>query len=166
MHKIRVRGFTRKCSVQFLPKGALGNCLLFDIFSSSFFFSENFGMKKPSEPWTPARLVQKRLAPLVLKSAGGDALPLRYTWYMVGCCHLVIFWHVTPWPSVTLQISYDNITTKYASPCYQTNFPDSRKKKNGEMLLNKGEIPFVASVVSKIVHGRAFGRVGNGGETK
>ena len=48
------------------------------------------------------RLVQKRLAPLVLKSAGGDALPLRYTWYMVGCC----------------------------------------------------EIPFVATVVSKIVHGR------------
>jgi len=47
-------------------------------------------------------LVQKRLAPLVLKSAGGDALPLRYTWYMVGFC----------------------------------------------------EIPFVATVVSKIVNGR------------
>lgn len=74
--------------------------------------------------------------------------------------------------TVTLQISYDNMTTKYRPlSIFVLHHVTKRislilEKKNGEMLLNKGEIPFVATVVSKIVHGRAFGRVWNGGETK
>ena len=33
-------------------------------------------------------MVRDRLAPIILQTVGGDALPLKYTWYMVGICHL------------------------------------------------------------------------------
>ncbi|CAK9057499.1 Uncharacterized protein SCF082_LOCUS30854 [Durusdinium trenchii] len=34
------------------------------------------------------QMVRDRLAPIILQTVGGDALPLKYTWYMVGICEV------------------------------------------------------------------------------
>ena len=153
------RGFTRKWSVQFLPKGALGDCLLFEIFSSRICFRK-FWDKKNQRTVDASEVGSKTFGP--------SGFEKRWWWCSSAEIYLV-YGRMLPLgdglarDTVTLQISYDNMTTKYG-PLSIFVLHHVTKLIFLILKLNKGEIPFVATVVSKIVHGRAFGRVGNVGK--